>query len=180
VTNQEGTAESGEYPRPPLLGRPHFSATKRNWPLPTALPVTIKSWRRWIVWSIYACIAPWTLVLVLISPILLLVPVLLTLIPVWTLRLGFTVTESGVQRWGYLRRSLIKRERVSGFVVKPVLHSMWDARNARNGGRYYRLGVRLRSDDGLVLLPRGEDLLIPAQALANRLNELYGLKREPQ
>ena len=152
--------------RDPVSGRWHFGRRGIDWRNPLALPVTITSWRTFIAWTIFGCFAPWILILVILLAmrhlafLALLVPVIM--LPIRLARVGMVVTERDVTIIGYLHNRKVPRRQILLFASTTV------RKNAR-------LSINATGIDRPILLPTGEDLLIPVGALAKALNELYEL-----
>lgn len=128
--------------------------------------MTITSWRRFIIWTIFGCIAPWPVILIVLLSIrhlaflALLIPVIM--LPLRFARVGMVVTEQDVKFIGYLHNRTLIRGQVLGFGSTTV------RKNAR-------LSINAAGIDRPVLLPTGEDRLIPVGALAKELNELHAI-----
>jgi hypothetical protein len=114
------------------------------------------------VWIIFGCFAIWPFLLAFVTPWFALAIVPLLLIALRMVRVGFAITEKDVRIIGYVKNRRVARGRIKSFTTLQ-------------GRESKRLAIELWDGERPVLLPLGEDLLIPAKELARDLNALYGL-----
>lgn len=114
MTDMSGNG-SPEADSEPISNRPHIPRRSGDWVMPTALPVTIKSYRTFILWTIIGCNRPlaahtsWThfthLARCCRSPVL---------IPLRMNQVGFRITDTDLRVTGYFGSRKVGREGVVG------------------------------------------------------------------
>jgi hypothetical protein len=143
-------------------GEPYIKPRSSDWAVSKELPVTIRSFRPSIAWMIVGIFAATGVVFFILVPLSLVGLPLLGLSGCRMSRIGFVLNESELKVVNFFTARRFPRERVTGFGTYP-------RRQTR------RLAAAVSTTARPVLLPTGEDLLIPAQDIAAGLNELYGI-----
>jgi hypothetical protein len=140
----------------------HIKPRSSDWAVSKELPVTVRSFRPSIAWAIVGIFAVMGIVAFILVPLCLGALPVLGLIGYRMSRLGFVLNETGLKVVHFFSAKRFPRERVTGFGTYQRGHTR-------------RLAAAVSTTDRPVLLPTGEDLLIPAEDIAPRLNELYGI-----
>jgi len=176
TVEESSPAEHDDLSQPAQRMRPHIPRGPGDWAVDGPLPVRIRSWRPGLPWFLggiflvmflgmaWASLVNGTPLAVIIF---LALAVLMVACSYRLTLMGFNITTHSVKVTNFWRSRTIARADVVRFGSRRIPPKI-------NQQAHFRLELVTRGSTKPVMLPTGEDLLIPAEDVAASLNALYG------